>query len=82
MDGHPATVVTASTANKSVYGTVLLVYVPDGSLAYIMDGYSSSSDAAQIDQEMQAIISDFRVERAVPVPHRIKTEEDEHGDVR
>jgi hypothetical protein len=61
-------VFTASYVNsgKSVYGTTLLVYVPNESLMYIVGGGASVSDDAQINREMQAIISSFRVEKVVP----------------
>jgi hypothetical protein len=63
IDGFPATVITAST--RSEHTTMLLVYVPDKSIAYLVAGYGSVSNSVQIDSEMQAIISSFHIEKVV-----------------
>jgi hypothetical protein len=69
IDGCPATVIHSSL---DIYGnppamTRLWVTVPDQPIRYDMDATVDSPDSDQIEAEMQAIISSFRVEKvAVP----------------
>jgi hypothetical protein len=61
IDGFPATIVTGG--DKSYCGTVLIVYVPDHSVSYVVTGGAHTQNAAPVNREMQAIISSFHVEK-------------------
>jgi len=65
IDGFPAIVTTV--ADKSYNGTMLIVYVPDHSVSYVVNGGTDTQNAAPVNLEMQAIISSFHVEK-VPAP--------------
>ena len=65
IDGYPATVLTASDRSDS--GTLLLVYVPEHSMAYILIGAGQPPSSARIEREMQAITASFHIDKvAVP----------------
>ena len=61
IDGCPATVLTVTDRNYS--SNALLVYVPEASVAYMISGLSWSQNTAQVDHEMQAIVSSFHIEK-------------------
>jgi hypothetical protein len=54
IDGYPATV------------TTVIVYVPDHSVSYVVNGGTDTQNAAPVNREMQAIISSFHVEKVTP----------------
>ena len=64
IDGFPATIVTE--AGQYCNGVTLLVYVPDHSMSYEVNGLAATQDAASLDREMQAIIASFHIEKVVP----------------
>jgi hypothetical protein len=65
IDGHPATVVMVEDRIGSTRfcQSVLLVHVPEQAMLYAVFGEAEVSKFAQVNAEMQAIISSFHIEQ-------------------
>ena len=64
IDGCPATAVTMEmVASQTIETTVLLVHVPKHSMTFMVGGMIPDMELADLDEEMQAILSSFHVEK-------------------